>query len=72
MRYCSFALLLVAFALPLSAQDNKSLPAFECRWAAGPITINGKAEEPAWQKAELIDNFARPWLPENERRSCFG
>src|SRR3954447_20485766 len=58
---------LVALALPLVAQDKKPPPTFECRWAAGPITIDGKGDEPAWQQAELIDKFGLPWLGENAR-----
>ncbi|HEY2412880.1 MAG TPA: PQQ-dependent sugar dehydrogenase [Pirellulaceae bacterium] len=53
-------------ALSALAQE-KVLPTIECRWAAGPITIDGKADEPAWQQAELIDNFGLPWLGENAR-----
>jgi glucose/arabinose dehydrogenase len=35
---------------------------FECRWARGPITIDGKADEEAWQHAPVIDRFYLPWL----------
>ena len=31
---------------------------FECRWAAGPIKIDGLGDEADWQQAQLIDNFA--------------
>src|SRR5438477_613135 len=34
----------------------------ECRWADGSITIDGKADEPAWKNAQLIDNFQMAWL----------
>ena len=27
----------------------------ECRWAEGPIVIDGKANEPAWKNAQVID-----------------
>ncbi|HMC10120.1 MAG TPA: PQQ-dependent sugar dehydrogenase, partial [Pirellulaceae bacterium] len=37
------------------------------RWAVGPIEIDGKADEAAWQGAELIDKFGLPWLKENAR-----
>lgn len=67
MRSRFFAFVLIAFALPVLAQDKKPPPTFECRWASGPITIDGKAEEPAWQQAELIEQFALPWLGENAR-----
>ncbi|HWG47667.1 MAG TPA: PQQ-dependent sugar dehydrogenase, partial [Gemmataceae bacterium] len=35
---------------------------FECRWADTPITIDGKADEAAWKRAQVIDNFYLPWL----------
>lgn len=47
--------------------DASGSPPSECRWAVGPITIDGKADEPAWTKAQLIDNFALPWLGEAKR-----
>jgi glucose/arabinose dehydrogenase len=40
---------------------------FECQWADGAITLDGKAEEPAWQKAEVIDQFYLPWLNDKSR-----
>jgi hypothetical protein len=27
----------------------------ECRWASGPITIDGKADEPAWKDAQVLE-----------------
>lgn len=45
------------------AEAGKSAPtAFECRWADGPIRIDGKADEPAWRNAQVIDDFRVPWL----------
>jgi glucose/arabinose dehydrogenase len=35
---------------------------FECRWAETPVSIDGKADEPAWKQAQIIDNFSLPWL----------
>src|SRR4051812_41078703 len=35
---------------------------FECRWAEGPITLDGKADEAAWKNAQVIDQFYLPWL----------
>jgi uncharacterized repeat protein (TIGR03806 family) len=40
-------------------------PPFECRWADEPITIDGKADEPAWKHAQVIDHFAMPWAGPN-------
>ena len=36
-------------------------PVFECRFTAGPIVIDGKLDEDAWQRAAVVDSFARPW-----------
>jgi hypothetical protein len=33
----------------------------ECRRASGPIVIDGKLDEPAWAKAEVLRNFAVFW-----------
>lgn len=33
----------------------------ECRWATGPIRIDGKLDELAWQKAQLLKDFAVFW-----------
>jgi hypothetical protein len=57
------ALLACACGFSLAAPPT----AFECRWADTPITIDGKADEAAWQKAQLIDNFYLPWLGEKAR-----
>lgn len=46
------------------AGDEKTPPEFECRWADGEITIDGKADEAAWSKAQVIDQFSLPWLKE--------
>src|SRR5689334_13105196 len=40
---------------------------FQCRWTDEPITIDGKADEPAWQHAQLIDHFEIPWLQADAR-----
>jgi uncharacterized repeat protein (TIGR03806 family) len=41
--------------------------AFECRWAEGPITIDGKADEPVWKNAQVIDHFYLPWTKDGRR-----
>src|SRR5262245_43516137 len=51
----------------VGAQDKPEPPTFECRWATGPIQIDGKGDDPAWQSAQLIDKFGLPWLKENAR-----
>src|SRR4051812_24784657 len=50
-----------------SAQEPKQYPTYECRWATGPITIDGKADEAAWQQADLLDNFGQPWLADKPK-----
>jgi hypothetical protein len=35
--------------------------AAECRWTAAPITIDGKLDEAAWSKAQILDGFAVFW-----------
>ena len=34
---------------------------FECRRATGPIKLDGRADEPAWAKAVVIDGFVAYW-----------
>jgi len=40
---------------------------YECRWADGPITIDGKADEEAWKDAQVVDRFYLPWLKDKAR-----
>jgi glucose/arabinose dehydrogenase len=51
-------------AKPTPGKPTPPEPTFECRWADGPITLDGKAEEPAWSKAPVIDRFVTPWPKE--------
>ena len=34
--------------------------AYECRWTDDPITIDGKADEPAWAHAQVVTDFRIP------------
>lgn len=61
IRLLPFIVLLAA--VPLVAADPEQTP-FECRFTDGPITIDGKADEPAWKHAQVIDKFGLPWLKE--------
>lgn len=47
-----------------------TLPPYECRWATGPITLDGRADEPAWAEAQPIDPaaFAVHWAKQPEDR----
>jgi uncharacterized repeat protein (TIGR03806 family) len=38
-----------------------------CQFTESPITIDGKADEPAWQRAAVIDHFTMPWLGPDKR-----
>jgi hypothetical protein len=52
------------------AEQKTEQPApkeYECRWAGGPIQIDGKADEQAWKHAQVIDNFTVPWLGKKAR-----
>jgi glucose/arabinose dehydrogenase len=40
---------------------------FECRWTDTPIALDGKADEPAWKQAQVIDRFYLPWLGDKAR-----
>jgi glucose/arabinose dehydrogenase len=48
---------------------QQSATAFECRWAKGPIQIDGQADEEAWKHAQTIDHFYLPWLGPNARKA---
>jgi glucose/arabinose dehydrogenase len=54
---------------PQRADKANAAPptSFECRWTEGPIEIDGRASEDAWQVAQVIDQFYLPWLKEKSR-----
>ncbi|MFO0964395.1 MAG: sugar-binding protein [Gemmataceae bacterium] len=59
--------LLVPLALRSSGGDRPKAftpppTTFECRFADAPVKITGKGTDPAWKKAQIIDNFYLPWL----------
>lgn len=41
--------------------DPPAVRSAECRWAEGPIKIDGIINEVAWDKAELLENFPVFW-----------
>lgn len=43
---------------------SKPKTEFECRWATGPIVIDGKGDDAIWKDAQVIDHFYLPWLKE--------
>jgi len=61
-------LLVSALCGAVSVHAQTTLPSeYECRFADGPITIDGKADEPAWQHAQVIDHFLIPGQPASKR-----
>jgi len=48
---CAFA---IGATSPARCED------FVCKWTSGPIVIDGKADDVAWQQAQLIENFRIP------------
>src|SRR5688572_33360273 len=61
------ACLLIIASLDVGAGEVKSKPQFECRWAVGPIKIDGQMDDADWEHAQLIDKFSLPWLKEKAR-----
>lgn len=52
-----------AAAEPVVASD------YECRWANGPVEIDGKSDELAWKAAQPIEKFGSNWLGEKAQAS---
>jgi len=54
-----------------AADPPKAKPAdaveIECRRAAQPIRLDGKADEPAWKDAQLVENFTPHWAGRKAR-----
>jgi hypothetical protein len=66
-------LLLLGCAGPDAGKaDDKPEPppvvrAAECRWREGDVTLDGKLDEAAWQKAQVLQDFAAFWLNQKAR-----
>ncbi|MFN3653388.1 MAG: PQQ-dependent sugar dehydrogenase [Armatimonadota bacterium] len=58
----SLGLLLGGEPAGSAATAAPAAPAAECRWAETPIRIDGKADDPAWKTAAVLDGFGMPWL----------
>jgi hypothetical protein len=62
-----FAMVLMVFVMPVQGQEkgvgaiDPGVPTYVCKRATGPITIDGKLDEPSWQKAETTRAFVFPW-----------
>ncbi len=52
--------------LPSPVNDSAQSPS-ECRWATGPITIDGNATEPAWAGATVFEDYRLKWLGKKDR-----
>ena len=70
MRIRGFFLGILLPALGCAANDVKPAAApthppavrsAECRWASGPIKLDGVLNEPAWDKAQPLRDFAVYW-----------
>jgi len=63
----ALVLLLVVVAacqtVPTAPTGNPA-PPYPCRFASGPIAVDGRLDEPAWQNAAVIDTFY-PYQPED-------
>ncbi len=46
---------------PPPAAEPPIVRAAECRWTTTPIVIDGRLDEPAWEKAQLLQDFAAFW-----------
>src|ERR1700687_4539106 len=73
-----FCLSLWSIALAVSCRpdgaaadkDEKQVKSVvECRWAGGKIKIDGKTDEIAWEKAQVIDSFQVSWQNRKPRTS---
>ena len=57
-----FVLFLVLAVSASPAGSSSAVPTdHECRRATGAITLDGKADEPAWQHAVVIESFGAFW-----------
>src|SRR3990172_743073 len=64
---CAWLVALVA--KPLNAWQEPAAEAVEveCRWTEEQFTIDGRADEEAWNRAAVIDKFGLPWLQDKAR-----
>src|SRR5262245_62112471 len=53
----------------LSAAEPVVATDYECRWASGPVEIDGKGDDLAWKAAQPIDKFGSNWLGEKAQAS---
>jgi glucose/arabinose dehydrogenase len=63
----SILVCLIAAPTTMAEDQPPQTQTFECRWASGPIEIDGRAGESAWQASQPIDRFSLPWLKDAAR-----
>jgi len=54
-------------AAPLPKRPLPPAATYVCRFTAGPITIDGSLNDPAWRKAAELSRFSMPWLPTGDQ-----
>jgi uncharacterized repeat protein (TIGR03806 family) len=67
LAFVSLALVSAGLSTHAAEPPAAAPQVFECRWIDSPIKIDGKADEPAWKTAQVIDQFSVPWLGKNSR-----
>jgi len=64
---CLAAFVSTSWVCVAQEADDRPSAVVECHWADDTLTIDGVADEKAWQQAQKIDNFRKPWLPNDEQ-----
>ncbi len=62
-----FSGILTARAAPAQRAEPPHRSEFVCRWIDEPIVIDGRADEPAWNRADKVDPFRQPWLGDAQK-----
>lgn len=56
-------LLRSVLVLAIFAGPCRAATPFECRWTETPPVLDGRADDPAWQRAAVIEDFRQGWIP---------
>jgi len=54
-------------AAPATSRPTRPAIPYTCRFTTGPITIDGRLDEPAWREASEVHRFSMPWLPAGDQ-----
>lgn len=57
----ALTMLFATVTTALHANEPASTKSYECRFTEWPITIDGVANEKAWDTAAIVDQFQKPW-----------